>query len=363
MASVAPATDPRRVVALDVVRGLAVLGMFTAHLGDARPGTPSGWLVVADGRSAATFALLAGVSAALLDGGPTPLAGAPHRHAVGRVLARAALLLPLGVVLVALATPVDVILVNYAVLFGAVSVALTWPRWALLAGAGAALVVGPVIWALAQRSLGPVVTGSPVLDPLVGRHYPAVVWIAYLLVGVALGRADLLGRRTAPLLLGGGVALAASAYGVGTAVHDALPADATLARTLTSVDAHANTAPEVLGNVGVTLALLGLVLLVARAAAGRRLLLPLAATGALALTAYTAQLVAIAALGADVVRDPSNGRLLVVVAVTVTATTAWWVTLGRGPLERAFHALSRALADALVGDDLSRTRPDVRAPS
>ncbi|MCJ7826897.1 MAG: DUF1624 domain-containing protein, partial [Demequinaceae bacterium] len=57
-----------RIVGIDAVRGIAILGMFAAHV---RPLTPQGtfewgWLWVVDGRSAATFALLVGVSMTLL---------------------------------------------------------------------------------------------------------------------------------------------------------------------------------------------------------------------------------------------------------------------------------------------------------
>lgn len=346
MSSVAP-PGPARVVALDVVRGLAVLGMFTAHLGDDRPGTASGWLVVFDGRSAATFALLAGVGAALIDGGAVPRTGQDHRHSVARVLARAAVLWPLGLLLTALGTPVDVILTNYAVMLAVVTLALRWPRPALLVVAVAVATVGPLVWVTVRDRLGPGADASPPLDAVVGQHYPAVVWTAYLLVGVAIGRTDLRRAALAPRLLLTGTVLAAVAYGSGTLVHDALPSQATLRRALTSVDAHANTTPEVVGNIGVTLALLGAALLLVRVA--RPLLVPLAATGALALTAYSAQLVVIAALGVDVVLAPSNLRLAAFVGITLVATTAWWLGVGRGPLERGLHALSTAVADLVVG--------------
>src|SRR5690606_11520134 len=60
-------TTGTRIDGLDLARGLAVLGMFVAHVGtagNAYPPTEVGQL--ADGRSAALFALLAGVSVALL---------------------------------------------------------------------------------------------------------------------------------------------------------------------------------------------------------------------------------------------------------------------------------------------------------
>ena len=55
-----------------------------------------------------------------------------------------------------------------------------------------------------------------------------------------------------------------------------------------------------------------------------------------------------AVIGDRVFAAPSNGRLLAFLVVTLVATTAWRLLLGRGPLERAFHAVSRSVADALV---------------
>ena len=75
-----PATGPVQPAAVrlrgvDVARGLAVLGMFGAHLlvtDDLVWVDPSTWTGLVDGRSSVLFALLAGVSVALLTGRTTP---------------------------------------------------------------------------------------------------------------------------------------------------------------------------------------------------------------------------------------------------------------------------------------------------
>src|SRR5690606_4285879 len=86
---------PGRVAGADVARGIAVLGMFTAHVGvtSADLGTPEGWLGLAHGRSSILFAVVAGVSLALVTGGRVPPSGQALRTARGRFLVRAALLL------------------------------------------------------------------------------------------------------------------------------------------------------------------------------------------------------------------------------------------------------------------------------
>lgn len=64
-----------RIAAFDIARGLAVLGMFIAHVGPEREGL-TGWLLgLADGRSSILFATLAGVSLAILTGRNVPYTG------------------------------------------------------------------------------------------------------------------------------------------------------------------------------------------------------------------------------------------------------------------------------------------------
>ena len=70
----------RRIVGIDVARGLAVLGMMTAHVGpdDHGPIPPGGFAQLADGRPAALFVVLAGLSLALLSGSTNPEIGRAH---------------------------------------------------------------------------------------------------------------------------------------------------------------------------------------------------------------------------------------------------------------------------------------------
>ncbi|MCL3860519.1 heparan-alpha-glucosaminide N-acetyltransferase domain-containing protein [Actinotalea sp. K2] len=336
-----------RVVGIDVARGLAVLGMFAAHLGasDEEFWTRTGWLQVADGRSAATFALLAGVSAALLSGGRTPVDGAALRQARVRIVARAVALWPLGALLIALDTPVVVILPAYAVMFAVTAGLLRLPPRTLLLIAGVVVVVGPPVVRLAQVALGDPREAGQHVDVLVGDYYPAAVWIAYLLVGLAVGRTDLRSPEVGRRLAGAGALCVVLGYGTAAVARRVLP-PGSAARDLLTSEPHSSTGPEVVGNIGVALLVLATCLAVT--ARAPRLLAPLAATGALALTAYCSHLVAIAIIGEDAVWDPSNLRLATFVLVTLAAATAWRLTLGRGPLERALHAGSGALAHALV---------------
>ncbi|MGH8971165.1 MAG: heparan-alpha-glucosaminide N-acetyltransferase domain-containing protein, partial [Actinomycetes bacterium] len=133
-----------RLAGVDVARALALFGMMSVHVFP--PFTDDGALhpayAVAAGRSAALFAVLAGVGLALASGGIRPPVGAGLRAARVGALARAALLLVLGLLLGEVDSPPLVILAYYAVLFAAAppflglrarTLAVLAAGWALLA--------------------------------------------------------------------------------------------------------------------------------------------------------------------------------------------------------------------------------------
>jgi uncharacterized membrane protein len=66
-----------RVIGVDVARALALIGMSASHSFETldENGNPTLTHMVAGGRSAATFVLVAGVSLAFLSGGRTPVQG------------------------------------------------------------------------------------------------------------------------------------------------------------------------------------------------------------------------------------------------------------------------------------------------
>ncbi len=338
-----------RVVGVDVARGLAVLGMAIAHVGEddaARLPGGSSWLEAFDGRSAAGFALLAGVSAALLSADATRL-----DHARVRIGVRAALLLPLGLALDALGTPVVIILPAYAVMFAMLTATLSWRPRTLLVAAAVVTACAPPLMLWLRDGAG---ASAGLLAILWQKYYPPMVWIAYLLVGLAVGR--VLRRPTTPRTL---VAWGAGAAVVGLATNAVAmrvvdPAH-TLRRALLTSEPHSSSPVELLANIGVVLVVLGICLTVGER--WPRAVGPLAATGALALTAYTGQVIAIAALGRGVVFDPSIAVTGAFVLVTVVACTLWRVTLGRGPLELLLHRASTAAADAVAPGPLEPVRP------
>ncbi|SMF28466.1 putative membrane protein YeiB [Cellulosimicrobium cellulans J34] len=361
---------PGRVAGVDVARGVAVLGMFTAHVGWTTEdlGEVSGWLSVAHGRSSILFALVAGVSLAIVSGGRTPLDGLPALQSRTRILVRAVLLLGLVGLLDLLGTRVLLILGFYAAYFVLALPFLRWRRRDLLVLAGVLAVVGPVLasWlpeALARAGLHLPDDGSGALtDFVVSGHYPAVVWMAYVLVGVAIGRSDLSSTTVRVGLVGGGLVALAVGYGVSAAVVGPLggsqaveEAAAAWSSTLrpeplawddpwpTSAylwlaGPHTDTLPEVVGSGGFAVAVLGLCLFAGRV--GRWVLAPVAAVGAMALTVYSAQIVVLWAWGDEAYSRTTNGPLLVLVLATLAGATLWRWALGRGPLERLFAAVA-----------------------
>jgi uncharacterized membrane protein len=223
-APVIPTVDPHRVVGVDLARALALVGMMATHILPGRLGNDVPLAQqLAGGRAAALFAVLAGVSVALVSGRTRPLRGR-ERYAVSRrLLVRALLIGALGLLLGAVPTVIAVILAYYGVLFALALpfLGLRARTLAVLAAIWAALA--PVGSHLLRPHLPPHTVGSPTPGDLahpvelanqllfVG-YYPAAVWLAYLLAGMAVGRLDLRRREVEVRLLVGGLGLAATAY-------------------------------------------------------------------------------------------------------------------------------------------------------
>ncbi|GAB3600815.1 heparan-alpha-glucosaminide N-acetyltransferase domain-containing protein [Microbacterium tumbae] len=364
---------PARVAGIDLARGLAVIGMFAAHLlvtSDhwdwADPGT---WSSVVDGRSSILFATLAGVSLGLVTGGPVPLDGSRARVARGRIAVRAGLLWVLGVLLILTGVPVYVILPAYGILF---LLALPFARWDAVSVLSAAAGLG-VVMALAQ----PLIEELPLWDgpfglelsDALGWAYPFTVWIAYVLAGLGLARADVTLLATQLRMLVAGSALAALGYGLSIVP---LPTDSLYLWTVWQAVPHSQGLLEVVGSGGFAIAVIGACLLACRIRWLKVIVLPLRATGAMPLTAYTAQIVVWAVIALEVLGSASDlegFRALEpfwpLAIGTVVACTAWALLVGRGPLEWALDRTAKLLIPAPrgLGDLGPGERHDGETPS
>ncbi|MER7000236.1 heparan-alpha-glucosaminide N-acetyltransferase domain-containing protein [Streptomyces sp. NPDC000410] len=372
-----------RLVGVDLARGLAVLGMFAAHVGpDPSEGGALGWgMEVARGRSAALFALLAGFTLVVLTGRPRARTGRAGRQAMGRVVIRSLSLIVLGYALTGLDTGVDVILACYGLLF-VIALPLHRLRAATLAAVAAAgaLVLPQVLYllraAVEYGSWGDAVidrdplawaTGSDgVVELFITGAYPVLTWLPFIVAGMAVGRLDLgrpgvvgrvglLGGALAVLGYGGswlalhlvpgaldgvgeasgsGASVAASAWwsdGVGEDPVAGVPA------WLLVGSPHSQTTWPILGNTGVALVVLAVCLVaMERSAWLRRAAAPVVAVGSIALTAYVAHIVAIEALETD-----GMPVLLWFAVAAMLFALAWTRFFRRGPLEYVMHAAAK----------------------
>lgn len=200
---------------MDLARGVAILGMMAAHListPELRALDPSTWGALVHGRSSILFALLAGVSIALMSRRSGVTDPARVRALRSGLVARGAVIFIIGLLLELLGTPIAVILTLYGVLYIAAVPFVRWGVRRLLIAAAALAVAGPPLLALLQS----VSTGSAAgLDLVLFGTYPITVWLALALAGMAIGRMRLDRVRTAVSLLIAGAVLAAVGYGAG----------------------------------------------------------------------------------------------------------------------------------------------------
>ncbi|WP_344061725.1 DUF418 domain-containing protein [Microbacterium pumilum] len=350
---------PHRIGGVDLARGLAVLGMFAAHLLWIEPldfADSSTWVDIVNGRSSILFATLAGVSIGIVTGGRTPLTG--HRLEVVRLrlVVRAGLLWLIGLLLIWSRVPVYVILPAYAILFLLALPFIVFGARALLLLAGTLAVVMPVIQvALDSLPLWSTPAGSD-LSTLLGWHYPFTVWIAFVLAGLGVARAGILRARVQLWMLGAGALLAVIGYGLDavTGAGDAAEAISYWGAVWTS-RAHSSGVLEVIGTGGFALAVIGACLLLCRTVL-TWVVLPLRAVGAMPLTAYVAQLVVWAIVATAVLGDAGDLRgfrdlepFWPLALWTIAACTAWALLVGRGPLEWVVDRLARLMAPGRVG--------------
>ena len=361
----------RRLPAVDLARGIALLGMMLSHLGPSR--VPQEWPPVADllvdGRAAPLFAVLAGLSVGLM--------GRFDRHGMGSapsIVVRALLLLLIGLALAALPNLlILVILPCYALLLVLVlPLRSLSTRW-LFALAGVWAVVGPVLLLLLRRRVDPPTLehnyqasllhdlGDVPLEVLLWGGYPAVVWLAYVVLGLALSRLDLADLRTGVRLLGAGAVLTAGALALGvlaifqdTFVDVLGPPEVRQVFTpgghfdeldssiLLTAGPHAAGPLAVLGAAGSAMVVLGLCVLACRGVAGTTLTAPIRAAGSMTLTLYVLHVV-LTWMGDEHDKPITDGTYLEWVAqalALVVFATLWRTALPRGPLEQVVRTVS-----------------------
>ncbi|MEO9325921.1 heparan-alpha-glucosaminide N-acetyltransferase domain-containing protein [Nocardioides sp. C4-1] len=354
-----------RLVAIDVARCLALLGMMATHVLDASTadGDPTLSHELFSGRASALFAVLAGVSMALVSGRRTPVGGRDRLRVSAALAVRAVLVGAIGLWLGTLETGIAIILVYYAALFvlGLPFLGLSWrPLLALAVGWA---VAAPVVSRLVVPELPPRQFESPqpdqlehpghlVAELLLTGYYPAVPWLTYLLLGLAIGRLDLRSSYVAARLAVGGLAVAVVATWVSGMLTASRFTDLELDdgrygqvptgpddgwRWLLVVEPHSSQPFDLAQTAGSAAFVIGVCLLLVRwigdlSTHAERAVQVVFGAGTMTLTLYTLHVV----MRTDDVwpeEDPSTYRthVLVVLAIGAVFAAVGW----RGPLERA----------------------------
>ncbi|MFH5822974.1 heparan-alpha-glucosaminide N-acetyltransferase domain-containing protein [Georgenia sp. AZ-5] len=377
-----------RLIGVDVARGIALLGMMAVHLFS--PATPDGdmslpWIIAA-GKSAALFAVLAGVGIAF-SAGRDRLQGRRHAAVAVSLVVRAVIIGVVGLLIGSLVhlDAARVILPYYAVLF-VLAIPLLRLRVRSLALLGAAVaVLMPVASHVLRADLPTPPLGNPGLGRLLEDGtglltqlsltgvYPALPWLAYLCVGMAVGRSRLSSRGVVIRLTVAGIALAVAASAASWFALDFLdgraPLEAAALETMSPEEytdlvvwggagtlptttpwwlavlaPHTSTPVDLAYTIGTSLAALGVAILLGRV--WGRVLTPLAKAGSMTFTLYVAHLLMLAAplsAGSEAL------DFAIQVAVVVGFAVLWGRRFGRGPLESVVWRATRRTKALVMG--------------
>lgn len=376
-----------RLLGLDAVRALAILGMVYMHV------SPTGWLnpgsfadkpaalawleSVLSGRAMSLFVLLAGISVALMTGGPRPVTGERLKLARRRLALRAAALFVISLLVDQFSGMNLSILEFYAVWMLLLIPLLRLRPRTLLIAAGVAGVVLPTFcfvllnfgrdWAISPFSGGssqgyglslllqPQDWVAKLKQLLVGGGFQTPYAVPLLLAGLAIGRLELrsptvrrslavcgsllvvvswLVSRLALGPLGAEQALAAMMSGSGPLIQ---PWTSLL--TLPPHQLYALSIPMAPFMCGVGLLLIAGSLWLLDRQLWRRALTPLTATGRLALTWYALHLVFIERVAGE---PPYAFTWFAGMTLFALAFSPLWLRRWRrGPLETLMHVSTR----------------------
>ena len=359
---------PARLHGIDLARALAVFGMLAAHLltidEDLTLSDPSSWVDLVNGRSSILFAILAGVSIALMSGGRMPHHGERLRVSRRRLAVRAVALWMIGVLLTATGVPIYVILQAYGILFLLALPLLALSVRVLWAIAASVAILMP--WVLPFLDALPIWTGESgeTLFLFTGWAYPFPLWIAFVTAGIALGRTDLRSATNQVTILAGGVvavvigsvlAIVASAGGMSS--------PGTYGEAVFAGEAHSGGLVEVISSGGFAVAIIGACLLLCRTPL-TWVVTPLRAVGSMPLTAYVGQVLVWAVVALGVFDDTTDlgafrdlGLFWWFCLGAVVFCTLWAVLRGQGPLERGLAFVSRRLVPGWSLDPADRVYP------
>ena len=383
-----PARNPKRITGLDAARGCALLGMVAVHIlpaANSYTGRPTFVWGIFAGHSAALFAVLAGITVALVTGANNPYNGQKMRRSRVSLAARAAVILLLGLALDELHLPVYNILPYYGLMFF-LAIPLTAARIrTLLAVAAGFATLGPILVFFTNSRLHYTTTFNPnfsslfslpgdtLITLLVGGTYPLVTWMSYLCLGLAIGRLNLrwLLTQVRLILVGAGLAFVGSFFS--TFLIDYLGGFTNLYYYTDGYDAediinvmdygpeghlptntwwwlavngpHTDTTFDLFTSAGLAMFVIGAFLVVSRMLS--HLLLPLIAAGSMTLTLYTAHLLTFVVTGDSIGNSPV-GWFFAQVLFALLFASAWQLARGTGPLESLVSRFCRRISYVFV---------------
>ena len=370
-------TRTKRAIGIDVARAIALIGMVAVHiypLADA-DNVKTWAFEVFGGRAAALFALLAGVSVAFVERRSRgKLYGRNLWADRGALVSRGLLIMLAGLLLAYLDTDVDIILPYFGFLYLLVIPFYGRSNRLLLISGVLFATLGPVLLFLFGHNLPaqPDPTANYTLtsvfqypvpflaEVLLTGYYPTLLWMAYICVGIVIGRQVLTSKKVALTITAWGAGLALSTWFLSyfllgpagglqrlveatptmtsTEISDLLaygPPGAPLMPDTTwwwqaAIGPYTNTPLNVVHNLGTAMALTGVALLLTRS--GGRIFSPLAAIGAMTLTLYSAHLIV---LWLDVLdSDQPLVSLCIMIISFMLFALVWRSSMGKGPLEQ-----------------------------
>ncbi|MES5819441.1 DUF418 domain-containing protein [Streptomyces sp. RG80] len=386
-----PVPSTGRLVGLDLARALAVFGMYIVHIAPMpSAGNDLGsWVYsLAEGRSSALFATLAGFSLMLIAGRLEPKTGPAGRQAKARIAIRAVILLALGTVL-AMEYGDIIILAYYGVYFllALLLVRLSARTLAIIA-AGIALVMPQLAFVLkmwlsdsVQQSINAYdplekLSTVGVLDLLLTGLYPTITWMAFVIAGMALARLDLTAATVQRRLAALGASLTVGAYGLATLLGGTSavlsfgggggpssgsgagsmgsgPGAGSMgsgsggpvqsASDLLGAVSHTGTTLDTIGCLGVAiLVIVGATVAIDRLPRLRRLAKPVIAVGTMSLTAYVGHFLAQSAWPASGAGTTKSWvPVLTYILGAIVFAAIWSRFFRRGPLEYLLNAATK----------------------
>ncbi|MFJ7557089.1 DUF418 domain-containing protein [Bacillus thuringiensis] len=347
-----------RLVALDAVRGLAVIGMFIQHfaLNDMNAS-------IVSGNTTLLFILCGGISYSIM-ARRTKEKGHGAATFRSRMLARAVFIDIIGYLLIMLNTHVGVILPAYAALFVLALVLVNRSTRTLIITASALIVTSPPLMIIGESLLW----NSYLLKDIGGGPMSGIALAPAFVVGMVIGRIDLTKQRPAFLLMCNGLIiliiskllaifvlpdLSRSFEGWIISVQGSvstqpdpnliwpLNAQSPMWHTLLWTNAHSASTFQTLTGLGAAFLVLGLVCLVPRRFSV--VLMPFEKVGRVALTMYAAQFVVLWGLQLIGIQQYSLefpfGDVLVATATLVVGGII--VKFPAGPLEAMMRCFDR----------------------